>query len=91
MKKAVGLKKEAMGAAASPVAEAKTVLSVGGYGSVGLKEVLFTSEGRMEQETDGWIGVVLTEKRPWYWPVVVRRHLREGFLIYLLICVPTFT
>ncbi|TWW59288.1 hypothetical protein D4764_06G0008180 [Takifugu flavidus] len=55
--------------------------------------VLFTSEGRMEQEIDRWIGVVSAVMRTLHRSVVVKRELSQKakLSIYRSIFVPTLT
>ncbi|TWW62706.1 hypothetical protein D4764_04G0013530 [Takifugu flavidus] len=53
--------------------------------------VLFTSEGRMEQEIDRWIGAASAVMRTLHWSVVVKIELSQKakLSIYRSIFVPT--
>ncbi|TWW59340.1 hypothetical protein D4764_06G0008700 [Takifugu flavidus] len=55
--------------------------------------VLFTSEGRMEQEIDRRIGAASAVMRTLHWSVVVKRELsrKAKLSVYWLIFVPTLT
>jgi len=55
--------------------------------------VLFTSEGRMEREIDGWIGAASAVMWALHWSVVVKKELSQKakLSIYWSIYVPTLT
>ncbi|KAK3534172.1 hypothetical protein QTP86_002515 [Hemibagrus guttatus] len=55
--------------------------------------VLFMSEGRMERETDRWIGAAAAVMQSMYWFVVVKKELsrKVKLSIYQSIYVPTLT
>ena len=53
--------------------------------------VLFTSEGRMGREIDGWIGAAVAVMQSLYRSVVVKTDLRQSKALDLPVNLPSYT